>query len=550
MKKLIAMMLALVLVLGLVACGAKEEPAAAPAAEAPAAPAEELKGCCVSKDSNIVVATSGDMVTFQPINAANTMDGGVQKLMSDGLVGFDRNYNLIWLLAAGYEANEEATEYTFFLRKGITFQDGAPWNAEAAKANLDIMADQSNGYKKNSNYRMIDTVEVVDEYTVKLNLKYPFGAMVNYLAHPSAVMVSPKQLAEAPETVETAMIGCGQYSLKEWRPGESWVLELNREWWGYDEELCGGEPIVAPNAGFNSITFKPITEAATRVAMMLSGEAQFSPVSSTYVEALKNGGKTVKYADNGLSITYLYMNNQKEVFKDKRVRQAFNMAIDIDAMMQVVDNGTVLRADSYISGPVSYYSSQADKLYKYDVEAAKALMAEAGYPDGFEVTLWSQNSTASVQRAEFVQQQLALIGVKVNVVPQENGVLSSGVSGYSGDPAVAEFDMYLRGFSPSTGDADQGLVRFSTSMFTPAGSNYCYFSNEEYDALVEAGAATADPDERADLYAKAQALIWEEAPCVPMVVSLDGFVYDQTVVEDMCYYPDGSPYFRDGVYVK
>lgn len=559
MKKAIAILLCMLMTFAVIGCSSQTTPnesdnpaqSSIPSAD-PALSTEpdpEQKGATVSESSDITVVTSSDMVTFYPINTANTMDGGIQRLMMDGLVGFDKDYNIIYMLATDFEVNDDSTEYTFHLRQGISFQDGTPWNAEAAKVNFDIMANQELGYKKSSNYRMIDSTEVVDEYTIKIYLKYPFGAFVNYLAHPSALMVSPTQLENDPDSVETAAIGTGQYSLVEWRPGESWVLSLNRDWWGYDAEICGGEPIAAANAGFNTITFKPISEAATRVAMLMANEADYGGATSTYVDALTNAGLTVEYQDTGLSITYLYMNCQKEIFQDVRVRKAINMAIDIDTMITVTEGGAAVRADSYITPAVSYYSSQADKLYSYDVEAAKALLAEAGYADGFEVTLWTMNSTSAVQRGEFIQQQLEQIGIKVNVVPQESGVLSSNVSGYSGDPAETGYDMYLRGFSPSTGDADQGLGRFSTDMFMPSGSNYCLYSNEEYDALIDKGVSTGISEERAASYAEAQEIIWDECPTVPLFYTTDGYVFNPKRISNVCYYPDGSYYFRDGVFV-
>lgn len=562
MKKAIAILLCMLMVFAVIGCSNPAEPNTSndpqqsnqPASEPNQGenvedPGTEGEGVNVSENSDIVVVSSNDMVCFYPINTANTMDGGVQKLMMDGLVGFDKDYNLIWMLATDCDVNAEATEYTFHLRQGISFQDGTPWNAEAAKVNLDIMGNQELKYKKSSNYRMIDHTEVIDEYTVKVYLQYPFGAFINYLAHPSALMVSPTQIQNDPDSLETGAIGTGQYKLVEWRPGESWTLELNRDWWGYDADICGGEALVANNAGFSSITFKPIGEAATRVAMLMAKEAEFGGASSTYVESLRNAGLTVEYQDVGLSLVFLYMNCQKEIFKDVRVRQAINMAIDIDTMINVTEGGTVVRADSFISPAVSYYSSQADKLYPYDIEAAKALLAEAGYADGFEVTLWVQNNTSGVQRGEFVQQQLEQIGIKVNVVPQESGVISSNVSGYSGDPAETGYDMYMRGFSPSTGDADQGLSRFATSMFMPNGSNYCLYSNEEYDTLIEQGVATNVSEERAAIYAKAQEIIWSECPSVPLFYTTEGYVYNSEKVQNLCFYPDGSYYFRDGVYV-
>lgn len=481
-----------------------------------------------------------------PIDAANTLDGGIQRMVMDGLVGFTPEYKVIWLLATGYEPNAEATEYKFFLREGVSFTDGTPWNAEAAKANIDVMLDQERGFKKNTNYKMIESVEIIDDYTINIKLNRPFGALLNSMAHPSALMVSPKQIAEDFDSISKMPIGTGQYTFVDWKPGEMWKVALNRDWWGYKPELYGGTAFVPGNAGFNTVTFKPITEGATRVAMMLSGEADIMMgVTAKYKDSLVSQGLNFE-AKPSLTVNYLYLNVQKEPLNDLKVRQALAHAIDRDAMIQVVDMGNGTKADSFITPGVTFYAPQPE-LYPYDVEKAKALLAEAGYPDGFTIKCVVTNSSDAINRAEFMQQQLAKINVTMEVIPTETGTISSSISGYKGDPKDTTWDVYSRGFSPSTGDADQGLGRFASTEAPPVGSNYGFFKNEDYDKAVAEGGSTADPEKRAAAYGKAQEIIWQQVPDIPLTFAVNMIVFS-TEISNVTYLADGQIYLREGVF--
>jgi glutathione transport system substrate-binding protein len=156
--------------------------------------ADEEKG--VKKGKDIVIAVASNFTGMDPHNTNDTLSNSAQKTMLEGLVGFDKEMNVIPLLAEDYEANDEATEFKFKLRENVEFHDGTPFNAEAVKVNFDRLADPDSGLKRHSLYRLIKETIVVSEYEVKFILSEPFGAMINTFAHPSALMHSPKSLDE------------------------------------------------------------------------------------------------------------------------------------------------------------------------------------------------------------------------------------------------------------------------------------------------------------------------------------------------------------------
>jgi glutathione transport system substrate-binding protein len=510
-------------------------------------PQKSESGKPVSKD--IVVAMSSDIVTLDPADTTNTLDGGIQRLIMDGLFGFDKDMNVINMLATGYMANGNATEYVIPLRKGISFTDSTPWNADAAKSNLDKLADQSLGLKRNGLFAMIDHTDKIDDYTIKVTLKYPFGAFINTLAHPAGVMMSPKQIAAGESACSSQPVGTGQYEFVEWKVGQDVKLKLNKNWWGYDTGISGGTPLAASDAGFSTITFKPVTESATRVSMIQSGDADMIfPVPSESFSVLDADKNVTASQSEGITVNYVYMNTQKGALKNQKVREAVNMAIDRKAYCSVVKNGLASPASSFEAPKVQFYKKQAE--VPYDIEKAKLLLAEAGYGKGLTLTVYSPNSSESVKWGEFIQQQLAQIGITANLKPTEQGTISKEINDYKGNPANAVYDMYLRGWSPSTGDADWVLrALYSKTMVPPHGSNYSYFDDPEYESAIEAGLASADVTVRGSAYEKAQAILWEKVPAAAIANSYNTWATGKHI-QNVALYPDGAIYMRDGVYIK
>ena len=169
-------------------------------------------GESVSQDSDVTAMVAVDFTTMDPMDTSDTLSGGVQRMMMDGLFGFDENMQIIPMLATSYEANDEATEYTIHLREGVSFTDGTPWNADALIANVNKWADKSLGLKRTTFLcNVLDHAEKVDDYTVTIYLAQSFGAFISNLAHPATLIMSPKQI-EAGEDLVT-LVTCTPYGI-------------------------------------------------------------------------------------------------------------------------------------------------------------------------------------------------------------------------------------------------------------------------------------------------------------------------------------------------
>lgn len=508
------------------------------------------EGASVSQKTDVTAAMSVDFMTMDPMDTSDTLSGGVQRLIMDGLFGFDDEMKIIPLLAESYEANEDATEYVIHLRQGISFSDGTPLNAEAAKANFDRWGDKELGLKRTTLLcNVLKSTEAVDEYTVKVTLTEPFGAFVATLAHPACVLMSPQVIEQGKEACAERPVGTGQYLFKEWIAGDHTTVTLNKDWWGYDPEICGGKALAEPDAGFQSITFRPVGENASRVAMLQSGEADFIwPVPTESMETLAADENVYVGADEGIVVRYMFMNTQKAPFNDVRVRQAMNYAIDKDAYIAVVKNGLSSAASSIIGPATQHY--KGNDPYPYDPEKAKELLAEAGYPDGFECTLICASTTGNLKQGEFLQQQLAQVGITMNINALESAVVNDKVENVDKPGAEAEVEMYVIGWSSSTGDADWGIRPLvAVESEPPMSYNICYYENEEVDKLLYDALSTADETKRAEFYAQAQDILWEDCPMVCLVNDYNTWATTNKIA-NVKVYPDNCLNIRNARMAK
>lgn len=502
--------------------------------------AEIPEGASISQQQDVVAAVNVDFTTMDPMDTSDTLSGGIQRMIMDGLFGFDDDMKIYPMLATGYEANEDATEFTITLREGISFTDGTPWNADAALANFAKWDDESLGLKRTTFLcSVLDSFEKVDDYTIKVYLTEPFGAFISNLAHPACVIMSPKQIEAGVEACAEAPVGTGQYTFVEWIEGDHLTVELNPDWWGYDAEICGGTALADPDAGFHSVTFRPVTESATRVAMIQSGDAQIIwPTPTESVSVLEADPNVTSYTDEGLVVRYIMLNTQKEPYTDKRVRQAIDYAIDKDAYIQVVKNGLATKADSVIAPAVQYH--KGNEVREYDVEKAKALLAEAGYPDGFTTTVMYANTTANQKQAEFLKQQLAQVGINLELNGMESAILNERIQDVNVPGSEAEVEFYIIGWSPSTGDADWGIrPLLSIESEPPMSYNISYFENEELEGYIQAALSSADDEVRREAYAKAQDLVWDECPLINLCVDSNVWATANNI-QNVKLYPDGA----------
>ncbi len=411
------------------------------------------------------------------------------------------------------------------MRQGIQFHDGTPFDAAAVKANFERVADPANHLKRYSLLATLDHVEVVDQYTAKAVLKTPFGAFAPTVAHPSLQLLSPAAIKQYGAEVGRHPVGTGPFSFASWTPDTLKVVR-NPHYWR------PGLPHLA------SVVVRSNPEDGARLAMLQAGEAQFIyPVPAQLAKLVQGNPKLALHDDPSIYAFYAAMNVMKKPFDDLRVRQALNHAIDKATFIRVVYNGFAKPLDFAEPPQITFYEKQGE--YAYDPAKAKQLLAEAGYKNGFETKIWGANQTIRIAGMQFMQQQLAAIGVKATVEPLEAGVLDSKIWSVQ-KPEDSELEMYLGQWSSSTGDADWALrPLFATASFPPHLYNVGYYSNPAVDKAIDGALQTADPQKRAAFYADAQARIWRDAPWVFLVVP-DNLNGQAKNLRDADLLPDGG----------
>ncbi len=509
--------------------------AAAPAAAAPAATAAAPAAAASTGAKEIVVAQYADVVSLDPQDTNDNASYGPEKLMFEGLVGFNEKMEMQAMLAERWDASADATTFTFYLRQGVKFHDGTPFNADAVKYNFDRVTNPDNKLKRYGLYSIIAKTEVIDDYTVKFTTSQPFGAMLATFAHPAGGIVSPAAAKQGADVFAFGKqpVGTGPYKFVEWVPGDHLTVEKFDGYWNPEQ-----------GAQVDRFVIKPVPEAGTRISMLQAGDAHFiNQVPYPQVELVK-GSTDISLVENEAIYTYwVAMNTQKEPFTDKRVRQALNYAIDKQAIIDSVLAGYGKLIDSPLAPRVWGYKSV--KTYPYDPEKAKSLLAEAGVSN-FTTTLWAADSTDAKQVAVAIQGQLMDVGVTAEITNMEAATLSAErFKPFEQNKSMLNY----AGWSPSTGDADWGLrPLLSKESWPPASFNLAFWDNPDFDAQIKAGLMTADADTRMAAYAKAQEIVMEEAPWIFlwMTTVLGGI---SNKVSGMVIQPDGIGYYRTGHFV-
>jgi glutathione transport system substrate-binding protein len=452
-----------------------------------------------AKDVTIAVAST--FTTTDPYDANDTLSQAVAKSFYQGLYGFDKEMKMVPVLAESHTASKDGLVYTVKLKTGIKFHDNTPFNAEAVKATFDRVTNPDNKLKRYNLYKNIAKTEALDASTVRFTLKEPFSPFINTLAHPSGVIISPAALAKyGSKGIAQNPVGTGPFKFVEWKATDYLKVEKFEGYWKK------GYPKV------DSITWRPVVDNNTRAAVMQTNEAHFAfPVPPEAVETLGKKPSLEVTASPSIIQRYLSFNTQQKPFDNPKVREAINYAINKDALIKVAFSGFAMPAEGVLPQGVEH----AAKLgpWPYNPAKAKELLKEAGYPNGFESTLWSAyNHTTAQKVIQFVQQQLAQVGIKLQVQALEAGQRVERVESAQ-DPATAPVRIYYVGWSSSTGEADWALrPLLASESFPPKLFNTAYYKNAVVDNAISKALVTTDKAEKAKLYTEAQKQIWKDAP--------------------------------------
>lgn len=455
---------------------------------------------------DVVLAIGGQPETLDPYNTPTTLTTAVTKSFYEGLFEFDKDLKVKNVLAESYAVSKDGLVYTFKLRAGVKFQDGTDFNAEAVKVNLERVMNPDNKLNRINQFNRIAKIEALAPTSVRISLKEPFGPFINSLAHASAAMISPAALKQwGSKDIAFHPVGTGPFTLVEWKQTD--FIKVKK----FDGYWKKGYPKV------DSITWKPVLENNTRAAMLQTGEADFAfPLPYEQADTLQQNAKLKVTTGPSIMTRYLSFNQMQKPFDDLKVRQAINYAINKQALAKVAFNGYAMPAEGYVPQGVLYAHKMAP--WPYDPKKARELLKEAGYPNGFESVIWSAYTTTTAQKTiQFLQQQLAQVGIKVTVQALEPGQRTEWVQ-TAPDPKTAKVRMYYAGWSSSTGEADWALrPLLATEAWPPKLNNTAYYSNPAVDGFIAKALTSTDEKEKADLYRQAQEQLMKDAPWAPLV---------------------------------
>ena len=432
-----------------------------------------------------------DQLTIAQVSDPNSIDPTFQRGRDTAFAIyhiFDRLYvrghavRFAPALATSYETIDDTT-WRFYLRQGVKFHNGNDFKANDVKFTLERYMNADIGSNRLGTMADVETVKIVDDYTIDIVLKYPYGPFMTKVVL-MEILDEETYDEVGDEGLATRPIGTGPYKFVEWVQGERLVLQANEEHWEQ------APPI-------KTLIFSPYPEPEARI---LALETELVDIIAAVPPDYQAAPGVHLEKLNGTRAYYVGLNVEMAPFDDARVRQAMNFAVDVDSIIETTLNGLARKLDgplypeTFGYTPINYYS--------YDPEQARALLAQAGYPDGFEVTLDTYVTFEKVATALIAQ--YAEVGIKINLNIMEK------------DACYAKYEpgdsqLFMTSWGNIEADADPLLFR---QFYTDRTDEYTNYSNPAFDKLVEAGRSTLDSKERLAIYKQALEILIQDAPWV------------------------------------
>lgn len=453
----------------------------------------------------VTYAAGADPDNLDPANAESNPSEAVNRMMYENIAKFDPKLKIVPGLATKWEQSKDGFTWTFYLRKGVKFHDGTPFNAEAVKVFFERMIGPEKPSRAGLYVPFVNSVEIVDDYNVKINLKTPFAFFLNNLAHSASGIISPTALKTYGKDISRRAVGTGPFKFVEWVHGDHLTMVRNDDYWG-------------GKAYLDKIVVKTVKEDSARVMMLQSGDAQLIVrIPSEDIPRLEKDPNIKLDSTETLRVLYIGINCSKKPFTDVRVRQALNYAVDKEAIVKSLYQGRALVSAGIVPPLATGFFSV--KGYPYDPEKAKKLLAEAGYPKGFKAKLWSPQGRypKDFEMAQAVQQQLKKVGIDCTLDTME---WAAYLAATRKPPEENESELFLLGWAPSTAEARWILYPlYTTEQWVPQGNNRSFYSNKEFDDLVNKFTRATSKAEMDKYLKAAQELLVKEAASIFILVT-------------------------------
>jgi len=482
-----------------------------------------------AKPSQLVCVLESDPPVINPAitNSIASFVAGCP--VYNGLVYVNTKYEVEPELAERWEASPDNKKYTFYLRKGVTWHDGAPFTSADVKFSIENINSKFQPYGR-AGFKQLDRVETPDEHTAIIYMKAPSPAVLATGDRASGSIL-PKHLWQGQNVTSSPLnqkpVGTGPFKLVEYRRGEVIRYVKNERY------FVRGKPAI------DELIFRIIPDAAGRVAAFESGEADVlyayavPPVEA--VRLAKMRGVTLKTTDARGGAYLAMFNTRRKPCNDARVRQAIAHAIDRKFMRENIVQGYTENMVGPLP-PVSPLYNKNLKDYAFDPKQANQMLDAAGFPRGsdgrrFAIALLWPNYDDNVSKiADVIQRNLGEVGIRVNFQPLDRGALNQ--RGYT----ALEFDMIIESYGLGP-DPDIGVERLynSNNILTPPQpfTNSSGYSNPVVDRMFEEQRAQPDLASRRKVYDRIQETIWRDLPVLPMFAYLQVNIFRSSYVTDI-----------------
>lgn len=441
------------------------------------------------------VGLSADPAELDPHLTSLTAAWHVIEHVYEGLVSYDASLAPIPSLAESWEVSEDGLTYTFALRQGVMFHNGREFTSDDVVYSFGRMMDPETGSPSASDFTAVTAVEAPDAYTAVITLSAPDASFLAKLMGSSIAMV-PQEVVEENGDLMNTMVGTGPFRFVEYIPNTSVTLERNPDYWD------------APLPYLDGLELLVAIEPTSRRTALVSGTVDLIEYAPVQDLPILEADETLQvFGDQNTNIRYMGVNVEREPFNIPEVRQAIAM---------VIDRGPIIDSAVFGGGsptatifPPTFWAGMEYEIPAPDIEGAKALLAEAGYPDGFETTLhsWAQYPFLS-NAALVIQEQLKAIGIEADTDFQENAI-------YLENYFAGNFDLSVTGTSAYVDPNDVIENNFHSNRTNIATG----YANPEVDALIEAGIATTDQEERAAIYQQIQEILLEDLPWINLFIA-------------------------------
>ena len=471
-----------------------------------------MAGGCTDRRSDadlkdtLIYAFADNFKTFDPAKQIYAQETPIIHQVLEPLVRWNNDLKLVPHLATSWETIDDCKTWIFHLRPNVKFTDGTPFDSSAVKSHFERILDPKTGATRRNRIEEVVAIQAADPLTVVFSLKGPNCVFPEMLTSTFACIPSPAAVAssgEPPNDFAHTPVGTGPFKFVEWVQDVRIVLEKNPDYWNADA------------IKLQRLEFWPVRENTTRLILLEQGVVDMADISFAQVNVAKSQKDINIQSTPQLSIRYIGFNNQKPPFNDRRVRQAANYAVNKEEMIKYMLFGVGEPAYGPMPSVMEDFNPNI-RHYNYDPAKAKALLAEAGFPNGFKATMWTQESGIYRSASDAVVEYLRQIGIDVEVKILDNAVYWDKFDEYLKRDGTTfpnkegVYDLYVGGWSGGEAAQDYLDALFRSKNY----SNSSFYENAEVDKMLDEYKKLVKKEDRSEAFRKLQAIIVEEAPWI------------------------------------